>query len=169
MAKGLTRSLRRAAPQLQRITKQVIPVRNFLLTVNGASGVGFGTGVVGELPEGNILFLGAVGYFVTTATNAGIVATYNATVSLGTAPTADSTLSGAEVDLLAATALGAATANVSPRVRITNATQSMLDNTDNSLEINLNVTVPDLDISANGVILSVTADIVLSYVVMADN
>lgn len=169
MPKGLPKSLSRGAPQRQVVQKQVIRVRNFALTVDGASGVGFGTGIIGELPEGNILLHGAVGYFSMQTANTGVTTTFNPTVAIGSAPTADATLAGAEVDLLPATALGASANRVSPRGRLTQATQTVLDNTDNSLEINMNVTVPDADISANGVVMAVDGDLVLSYVVLADD
>lgn len=168
--KGLPRSRSRGAPQLQNCMKIVVKLRAKQITVDGASGVGFGTVVVGDLPQGNILLLGAVGNLkASKVTAAGTLDTFNATVALGSAPTADATLSGAEVDILPATALGAATSGISPTGRITNATQVILDNTDDSLELNLGMTIPDLDISANGQILALDGEIYLSFVVLGDD
>lgn len=167
--KGLPRSLSRGSAARNPVTKQTVRVRGLVCNVDGATGVGFGTAVIGDLPEGNILLLGAVGYLAAQTTNVGVVTTFNPTAAIGSAPTADATLSGAEVDILPATALGAATARVSPRGRLTNATQVVLDNTDGSLELNLNVNVPDADISANGVPITFDGEVFLSYVVLADD
>ncbi len=147
--KGLIRSLGRN-PFTQPVRKLSIPVRALPLAVAGTTGVGFGTAVIGDLPPGNILFLGAVAYMQFTTADGDVVATFDGDYSIGSAPTADATLSGAEVDIVGSTALGAATAGVSPVARGTNATQVILDNTDGSLELNLNVLIDDANISGAG-------------------
>lgn len=172
MGKGLPRSLARGAPQRQDIIRQVVKIdRTVAVTATGAA-VGFGTGVIGDLPEGNILFLGAVGYLQLSGSgsDANLDATWDGDFSVGTAPTADVTLSGAEVDILGSTALGAATAEVSPRVRAVNATQAMFDNTDGSLELNLNVLIDAANI-VDGATVNLTArgTLQLAYVVMLDD
>lgn len=172
MTKGLARSIARgaplAAPTIKRIIK--IPQNNpAIITVDGASGVGFGTLVLEDLPQGNILFHGGIANLTFDAPASGITATWTGNFSIGSAPTADATLNGAEVDLLPSTALTAATATVSPTTRAANATQVMLDNTDDSLEINLNMIVADAEISANGVLIAVWGEIYLSYVVLGDD
>jgi len=171
MSKGLTYSSRRGVAGKQSVTKQLVRVNAQAITVNGASGVGFGTAVIGDVPEGNVLFLGAIAYLQFTKVSAatGIQATFDGDYSIGSAPTADATLNGSEVDLIPSTALGAATAGVSPVVRGANATQVMLDNTDASLEINLNLLIDDANITADAQGLTVSGYVLLSYVIMGDD
>ena len=172
MGKGLPRSLARGAPQRQEIIRQVVNINHSVAVTATGAAVGFGTSVIGDLPEGNILFLGAVGYLQLSGSgsDANLDATWDGDFSVGTAPTADVTLSGAEVDIIASTALGAATAEVSPRVRAVNATQAMLDNTDGSLELNLNVLIDAANI-VDGATVNLTArgTLQLAYVVMLDD
>lgn len=170
MGKGLKRSLRgipadaKAAP----VIKHRIPV-SVTVEVDGATGVGFGTAVIGDLPEGNILLLGALANLTFTGPGTGHTATFNGDFAIGSAPTADATLAGAEVDIVPSTAMGPAVANVTPQARGANATQVMLDNTDGSLELNLQVLVDDADISANDVLFTVTGMVELLYSVMLDD
>lgn len=168
--KGLPRSTSRGPLARQDIVKQVVKLNKLPITVNGATGVGFGTAVLGDLPEGNILFLGAVSYVqITKATAAGVQDTFDGDYSIGSAPTADATLSGSEVDIIASTALGAATAGVSPRARGTNATQVILDNTDGSLELNLNLLIDDANISADSQSLTASGELHIVYSVLGDD
>ena len=170
--KGLQRVMARGPTQRQDIIRQAIRVNNLpITTVNGATGVGYATAVLGELPEGNILFLGAVSYlqFTKAASASGIAATFDGDYSIGSAPTADATLSGAEIDIVPSTALGAATAGVSPVARGANATQAMLDNTDNSLELNVNLLIDDANISADTQALTVSGVVHLAYIVLGDD
>jgi len=140
------------------------------ITDPGAA-IAWGTAVIGDFPEGNIKYQGCVGY-VTLDENgdAGISDTFNSDFAVGTAPTADATLAGAEVDLIAETAIAAATAGVTPRTRATGAAEDGIyfDNTDGSLEINLQVLIDDADISASGNILA-DVDLTISYIVMDDD
>jgi hypothetical protein len=172
MGKGLPRSLSRGVAQRQDIIKQTININHAVSVTAVGAAVGFGTSVIGDLPEGNILFLGAVGYVQLSGSgsDANLDAAWDGDFSVGTAPTADVTLSGAEVDILASTALGAATAEVSPRVRAVNATQSILDNTDGAMELNLNVLVDAANI-VDGATVNLTARGILqiAYVVMLDD
>lgn len=172
MGKGLPRSLARGAPQRQNIIRQVVKINHTVAVTAAGVAVGFGTSVIGDLPEGNILFLGAVGYLQLSGSgaDANLDATWDGDFSVGTAPTADVTLSGAEIDILPSTALGAATAEVSPLVRAVNATQAMFDNTDGSLELNLNVLIDAANI-VDGATVNLTArgTLQLAYVVMLDD
>lgn len=172
MTKGYQRGIARGRPQKQGIIKQNIKLNNFNLTVDGATGIGFGTAIIGDFPEGNILFLGALTNLTFDAPASGIIATWDGNFSIGTAPTADSTLSAGEVDIIPSTVIPAATATIAGPVRATHAvavTGTVYDNTDNSLEINLNVLVADLSISANGVVLAISGDVTLSYIMMLDD
>lgn len=172
MGKGLPRSMARGAPQRQIVRKHTVNINHTVAVTATGAAVGFGTTVIGDLPEGNILVLGAAGYVQLSGSgsDANLDATWDGDFSVGTSPTADVTLSGTEVDILASTALGAATAEVSPRVRAVNATQSILDNTDGAMELNLNVLVDAANI-VDGATVNLTARGVLqiAYVVMLDD
>lgn len=169
MGKGLPRSMSRGNALKQEIVKQTFVARNVAVTVDGATGNGWGTAVIGDLPAGNILLLGAVAYMSFTTASASVQAAFDGDYSIGSAPTADATLSGSEVDIIPSTALGAATAKVSPRVRATNATQVILDNTDGSLELNLNLLIDDANISADDVPFTATGELILLYSVLGDD
>jgi hypothetical protein len=150
------------------IVKHTIDVvARTLPVVDGAPGRG--TLVLGDLPEGNVLLLGAVAYLRFTTADADITATFDGDFSVGTVPTADSDLSDSgEADIIASTALGAATDKVSPLVRATNATQAIIDNTDGSLEVNLNLLIDDTAISG-AADFTVDGVVMLSYVVLGDD
>lgn len=172
MGKGLPRSMSRGAAQRQDVVKQTVKINHAVSVSSTGAAVGFGSAVIGDLPEGNILFLGAVGYVQLSGSGADVNldATWDGDYSIGTAPTADVTLSAAEIDILPSTALGAATAEVSPRVRAANATQAMFDNTDGSLELNLNVLVDAANIG-DGATVALTArgTLQLAYIVLLDD
>lgn len=165
--KGMIRSLARN-PFAQPVRKLSIPVRALALSIAGTTGVGFGSVVIGDLPPGNILFLGAVAYMQFTTADGDVQAAFDGDYSIGSAPTADATLAGAEVDIVPSTAMGAATAGVSPVVRGANATQVMLDNTDGSLELNLNVLIDDINISGTGDFL-VSGVLHIAFTVLGDD
>lgn len=168
--KGLPRSRSRGPAAANPIIKRVIPVRNVTITVDGASGVGYGSAVIGDLPEGNILFLGAVAYMQFQGPgSAGLTDTYDGDYGIGTTPPSDATITGADVDIIASTALGAATAEISPRVRGTNATQAVFDNTDGSLEINLSLLIDDANISADDLAFTANGELFISYIVLGDD
>ncbi len=168
MPKGLGRSIGRGAPSKSPIVKQMVPVNAVPISVAGTTGVGWGTAVIGDLPEGNILFLGAIAYLQFNSADTDVVATYDGDYSIGSAPTGDATLSGAEIDIIPSTALGAATGRLSPVVRGANATQAMLDNTDGSLEINLNLLIDDANISGTAD-MTATGFVQLAYIVLGDD
>jgi hypothetical protein len=165
--KGMIRSLARN-PFAQPVRKLSIPVRNVALAIAGTTGVGFGSVVIGDLPPGNILFLGAVAYMQFTTADGDVVATYDGDYAIGSTPTADATVTGTDADIVALTALGAATAGVSPVARGTNATQVILDNTDGSLELNLNVLIDDANISGTGDFL-VSGVLHIAFTVLGDD
>lgn len=172
MGKGLPRYLARGGSRRKGIIKQTINISGTVsVTATGVS-VGFGTSVIGDLPEGNILLLGAIAYvsLAGSGSDANLDATWDGDFSIGTAPTADVTLRRSEVDIIGSTALGAATAEVSPRVRAVNATQAMFDNTDGSLELNLNVLIDAANIvDGSTVNLTASGTLQLVYVVMLDD
>jgi hypothetical protein len=155
MTKGLARSMSRGLPMQQTVTRLRIPVvaKQFAVTDPGAA-LGWATFAAGGLPQGNIVVLGVMGYLKFSAISGGLATTFQPTVALGTAATADNVLAGAEVNLAPAATLSAAVANVTPvgRVASTAAESGLtLDNTDQTLNVNVNVTVPDAAISAAAV------------------
>lgn len=169
MAKGLPKSLRNA--------KQTSSVRhikiNKTVTVSSVStAAGFGTTIFGDFLEGNISFLGAVAYVQISGsgTDANLAGNFEGDFSIGTAPTTDVTLNGSEVDIIASTALPAATNEIGVRTRAANATPLIFDNTNNSLEINLNVLIDAANIvDDSSVVLTVVGDLFINYIVLGDD
>lgn len=170
VSKGLPRSLARGGAK-SLLRKHLVSLKNVEVTVSATgSAVGFGTAVIGDLPEGNLLVLGAVAYIQATSADADIGATWDGDYSIGSAPTADVTLSGAEVDIIPSSAFGAASAKASPVARGANATAVMLNNTDGSLELNLNFLVDAANIADDSSAVFVVNGVVeIVYGVMLDD
>lgn len=172
--KGLARSLARKASNKgfsQAVQVAAIRIDKTIAVSAVSSAVGFGTGVIGDFPEGNVLFLGAVSYLTFTGpTSADLADTWDGDYSIGTAPTADVTLSGAEVNIIGSTALGAATAEVSPKVRGALTTAAIFDNTDGSLELNLNLLVDAANIADDSTVnIRAQGVVYIAYAIMGDD
>jgi hypothetical protein len=165
----------RGAPQRQEIIKQTFVVRDEVLTVTGGASTAAGKGsiVIGDFPEGNILFLGAVAYMQFSGSGAddNLAADWEGDFGVGTAPNSDADLGdGTDVDIISSTALAAASAEVGARTRGTNATQAIFDNTDGSLEINLNLITDDDDVTdSEDVDLTVNGELTIAYIVLGDD
>jgi hypothetical protein len=164
----------RGDPLRQEIIKQTFVLKDLPVTVDGATGVGFGSAVLGDFPEGNILMLGAVSYVQigTLAAQAGLVDTWSGDYGIGTTPAGDATITAGDVDLIQSTAVGPAVAELSPLTRGTHLpadTGEIHDNTDGSLELNLNVLVDDVDISADGVAVVANGTVVIAYIMLGDD
>lgn len=167
MAKGLPRSRERGIQSgASAVVKQTIRLNHTLNVADGAPG--FGSVAIGDFPQGNILFLGATIYPRFTTASANVIAAFDGDYSLGTTPTADNALAGTDVNLVASTALGAATAKVSPIVRGAGSTAAMFDNTDGSLELNLNLLIDDTSISGAAA-FTVTGVLSIAYIVLGDD
>lgn len=174
MGKGLPRSHSRggfagAAKPFNVYRASALPI-----TVDGASGVGWGTAVLGDFPEGNILFLGAVAYMTFTGpTSANLGDTWSGDFGIGTTPADDGTISVGDVDIIPSTAVGPAVAEVSPRTRGTQADGALagqvFDNTDGSLELNLNLLIDDADIGADGIAMTADGVLLISVSVLGDD
>lgn len=165
--KGLPRSLAHAGSASAPVGQKTIALGGAISVADGAPG--FGTLVVGGLPQGNISFRSAVVYLQLTTADADVIAAFDGDFSIGTVPTADNDVADAgEANIIASTALGAATAKVSPMVRATNITPVMLDNTDGSLELNLNLLIDDTSISG-AADFTVSGVLYLDYVVLGDD
>lgn len=170
MAKGLPRSLSRAPRGARDIVKERIYLDAQTLTVDGASGVGFGSLQLGVLPEGNILLLGAkIESMVVTGPGTGHTATWSGDFGVGSTAASDGTITAGDVDVIASTAIGPAVANVSPSTDGQNATVAFIDATAGNVGVYLNMLVDDLDISADGVAFSVTGEFWIVYTVLGDD
>lgn len=172
--KGFPRSMSRANPQKQQIRKVTIPVKALALSVVGAAGVGFGSSVIGGLPQGNLLYLGAVSYlkFTKSAADANAIATFAGNFAIGTAPNANAQLSDAsDADLIPSTAIAAAVAGVTTLIRSASTDAlggGVIDNTDGSLELNLNMLVDDASISGTAA-FTVDGVVTIAFIVLGDD
>lgn len=169
MSKGLPRSLAR---NKGKDAVNVMRVKlNHSVTVSATStAVGFGTVVVGDFPEGNILLLGAVANVQALSADADIGATWDGDFSIGTTGTADVTLDGTDVNIIPSTAFGAATAKLSPVARGSNATAAILNNTDGSLELNLSLLIDAANIVDDAsAVFTVTGDVWVAYAKLGDD
>lgn len=168
--KGLFRSLGRGSPALAPVSKKQFPIVNVPLTVSGATGNGFGTAVIGDFPEGNILLLGAIAYVQFSTASATVTATWTGSYAIGSAPNADADLTDAtDFDIIPAVTLAAATAKLSPIGRGAQPAQAILDNTDGSLELNLNLLIDDATVSADGNAVVANGFVEVLYSVMGDD
>jgi len=92
-------------------------------------------------------------------------------VGIGTTAAGDATITAGDVDIIKSTALAAATAEVGPRTRATHLagdTGEIHDNTDDSLELNVNVLVDDVDIGGT-VPMTIIGELTILYSVLADD
>lgn len=173
MTKGLPRSSKSAPPARDEIIKQTISLGagKTFSNIDGATGVGWDTVVIGDFPEGNILFLGAAFQGTLTKNTAGIVADFDGDIAFGTAPTADATLNGSEVNIIPSTATPQAVSSVSTVRAVSTGTESgtIFDNTDGSLEINANLIVDDADINADDQTATLRGVLQLTYIVLLDD
>lgn len=173
MAKGLPRSLGNGSPGQEPSPRRVrYPIKSLALSaVSVTTADGSGSAVIGDLPEGNILFLGAIGYVRFSTTDADVTsAVWEGDYALGTSPAADPTIDGAEVNILPLTAVGPAVSKVSPVTRAAGSTVAIFDNTAGDMELNLNFKIDAAHIgdSATG---SFTVDgyVDLVYMVLGDD
>ncbi len=173
MAKGLARSIGRGDQFQAPIVKENYVLRNVPISVVGATGIGFAGVPIGGLPPGNVLLLGAVAYLQVSSPTADpdVIATWTGAFSIGTAITADSTLAGADVDIIPQTTLTAATARTSPNTRGVSASAScgvIFDNTDGTLNLNVNLLIDDASISGTADMV-INGTIQMSYIVLGDD
>lgn len=169
--KGLPRSHQRGAVGSMPIRKMSIPIRALPITVNGVTGIGFGSVSLGSLPQGNLLYLGAVAYLRFSTADAGVIAAFTGSYGLGTGVNADTALAGTDADLIPATTISAATAQVSPVVRGASTDAlggGVIDNTDTTLNINLNLLIDDASISAAAP-FTVDGVVYVSLIVLGDD
>lgn len=141
---------------------------------NDGGAVEWASTVISGLPVGLLLIQGGVLHLeaIDAITNGTITDTYVLSASLGTTATADNTPTGDDVNLATHTALSAAVGGVASVSRGLNGIETVAgaagaapgyqDNSDGSLEVNLNLTLPDANISGVGS-LRVRGLLVLDY------
>lgn len=174
MAKGLPRSLSRGPRARQELVKERQEFSGVTLTATATgTAAGFGSAVVGSLPEGNILFIGAVAYvsFAGSGADANLVDTWSGDYSMSTAPLADAAIdTDAERNIIFTTGIGAAVAEAIGLTRGERTGPFMFDNTDGSLEINLNLLIDAADIADNqSVNITCAGYVELVYTVLGDD
>lgn len=169
MTHGLNRSLARGPKIRSPIRKLTIPLSAFALSIVGASGNGFGGAAIAGLPEGNILFLGAVADSMVFTAGANATTTFTGTFGVGTAVASAVTLATTMQNIVPVGVLNAATASVSPATRLASTTSgTIIDNTDKTLAVFLNMTIDDASISGTSPV-TVSGLVVISYVVLGDD
>lgn len=174
MAKGLPRSLSRQNKSVADIVKDRISLEGKTVTVSATgSAIGFGSAIISDFPEGNILLLGIGGTvgFAGSGSDANLTDTWSGDFGIGSTPASDATIAGADVDILASTAIGAATAEVIAPARVAEAHgDTILDNTDGSLEVNLNLLIDAANIvDDESVEITLSGSIDLAYIVLGDD
>ena len=171
MAKGLQRSIARGPQSTAPIVKKTIRLKDVEFEVDGATGNGWGTLVIGDFPEGNILVLGAAAYmtFSGPGDSGDLTDTWAGDFGIGTAPITSGAITGNQQNIIAETAVGPAVGEVAPLKRATNHTTHFPDNTDGSLEINLNFKVADANISGDDITFKVTGEFYYAYIVLGDD
>ena len=168
--KGLPYSRRRGSAILQPVTKIKKSFKETFTVTNAAPG--YGTAVIAGLPQSNVLLLGLTMYLKLTKGGAGIIDAFDGDYSLGTIPNANNALADAEIDLLASTAFAAAAVGgVTGVMRSASASSlagTIFDNTDGSLEVNLNLLVDDASISADASMLA-EGTLFMAYITLGDD
>lgn len=151
--KGLQRSIRRGPVLRQDLINQQIPFSILVTATDGAPG--WATAVLTNLPEGYVLYQGGVVDLTITSLDANITDTFEGDIALGMAPTTDGALTGNQANLTLSTAIPAAVAGVGEVTAMGANTQNgtIFNNTDGSLEVNLNIAIDDAAISADADLL----------------
>ena len=173
MAKGLPRSLSRGAQMAQAVTKLTIPLRSTPVVVSATgAAIGFGSAVISGLPQAHLKVLaGAINITLSgSGADANLSDTWAGDFGVGSTPASDATLTAADVDFIPSTASAAATGEVSPTVVVADGVDLVLDNTDGSLEVNLNVLIDAADITDNeSVTLTADGVVELTLITMLDD
>lgn len=167
MGKGLPRSLRHANVKEAPILRKNFTFNSQSITMTGATGVGWGTAIIGDLPQGNILVLGATFNGTITEASSNISNTFSGDIAVGSTPVTDGTATAGDVDVVPLTAVGPAVDSAATAAAKSGSTESgtILDNTDGALELNLNLLIDDADIGGNDPV-TVTGTLTLSFIVL---
>lgn len=176
MAKGLPRSLSRAKIETAAIKKVRIDLNEVAVTVDGATGVGFGSTLVWTPPEGMILVVGVAAILQFTKVGASIVDTWNGDLALGTAAEDDGSPGANEATLMTQLPIPQAVSGVSARKgygvltnhAAENTNDTLIDNTGNDRSVYLNLYIDDADISADGQDVNVDGHIYILHSFLGD-
>jgi len=173
MTKGLQRSHARGPKALAPIVKDTIVLDGMTVTVTSTgAAIGFGSVQISDFPEGNILVLGLAGTLglAGSGADANLAATWAGDFGIGTTPASDATISVGDEDMVTEAAIGPATAEVVAAFRVAQATQGIFDNTDGSLELNLNVLIDAADIvDDTSVVLTLSGTLEIAYIRLGDD
>ncbi len=183
MTKGLPRALGRAPNGTEQFVRRLrVPINTSVTAAAAGAGVGFGTVVIGKLPEGNVLLLSAGGYFNFSSTSANLVATWGGNFGVGSTTTAAGALTTTEVNIISSSAIAASVAKVSNNNRGlfagSNASASaftasppvLVNNVAAGVSLNFNIAVNAADITdATSAPITVTGYFDLVYMVLGDN
>lgn len=168
MSKGLRRSLKNARLRGNDTGAQSIPVDVNITVADGSPGSG--TAVIRGLPKGNLLMQGAVAYLTFTyVSGAGMTADFAGDFAIGSNAVADGALSGTnEQNIIESTPMADGV-----KARATMSTTLvgapvLLDNTDGSLELNLNILIDDGNIDGAAVVRAV-GDLHVAMVTLGDD
>lgn len=171
--KGLPRSLAHAKPGNELVPRRVTyPVRDLAITVTGgaSTAVGAGTAVLGGLPEGQVLILGAFCSLQFSSDSDEVAADWQGNFAIGSTADDNSTLDGTDVNVIGSTAIGAATAKLSPVVAAVKGGVVLLDNTADDLELNLNMTTADDDVTdSEEAVFTANGYVDVVYIVLGDD
>lgn len=172
--KGLPYSRSRGRKLDSAIVKDRIDLTGRTVTVSATgAAVGFGSAVIHDFPQGNILLLGIGGSigFTGSGSDSNLTDTWSGDFGIGSTPAGDATITGADVDIMASTAIGAATSEAIALARYVEAHgDTILDNTDGSLEVNLNLLIDAANIvDDSSVDITLSGAVDLAYIVLYDD
>tara|TARA_R110000851_G_scaffold16046_2_gene52515 strand:+ start:8052 stop:8567 length:516 start_codon:yes stop_codon:yes gene_type:complete len=147
--KGYPRGLARGSAQTQAVTKIRLPINHSVVVSAAGAAIGFGTVVLGGLPEGHLKIMAAAVQvqFSGSGADANLTDTFDGDFGVGSTPASDATITAGDVDFISSTALGAATTEVSPLLTVADGVDLVLDNTAGALELNLNVLIDAANIT----------------------
>tara|TARA_R110000772_G_scaffold30806_10_gene76512 strand:+ start:2090 stop:2605 length:516 start_codon:yes stop_codon:yes gene_type:complete len=169
--KGLPRSLANANIMHQAVSKIRLPIDVSINSATVGAAIGWGTVVLAGLPEAHLKVIAAAVsiQFSGPGASADLADTWAGDFGIGTTPATDATITAGDADLIASTALAAATAEVSPVVIAPQGVDLVLDNTAGALEINLNLLIDAADqVDTTTVALQAVGYFELTYVTMLD-
>lgn len=173
MTKGLGRSLQRGPKNEARIVKDTIVLTGKTIdVVSVGAAIGFGSLVISDFPEGNILVLGMAGTigFAGSGADANLADTWEGNFGIGSTPASDATISADDEDIVTEADIAAAVDEVVADFRVADGKGVMLDNTDGTLELNLNVLIDNGDIvDDETVVLTLSGLLEISYIVLGND
>lgn len=171
MTKGLPRSLAHANPMREAVTKIKLPIDHAITVTATGAAIGFGSVVLGGLPEAYLKIMSvAIQVQFSGPGSANLADTFDGDFGVGTTPASDATITAGDVDLISSTALGAATAEVSPVKTVADGVDLVVDNTVGDLEINLNLLIDAANITDDtSVVITAKGVIEIVLVTMLDD